>query len=162
MVPGPQSRATRRVSLSSQATSLFGVGEDEAVFDEFAGLEIELAEGVGVFAAGGEGDEAEAVAGVEAVEALLRPTSRCLCGEGVVVEDGVPVGLVGEVAGEGGAAEDAADVLGVLPGVVDVAYAELRVGETCGGFEDFEGSFGESRRSAGRRRGPWRIGRFLR
>ena len=52
---------------------LLGVREDEAVFDEVAGLEIELAQGVGVFAAGGEGDEAEAVAGIEAVEAVLDP-----------------------------------------------------------------------------------------
>ena len=56
---------------------LLGVREDEAAFDELAGLEVELAKGVGVFTAGGEGDEAEAVAGVEAVEAVVRPTSRC-------------------------------------------------------------------------------------
>ena len=47
---------------------LLGVRKDEAVLDELAGLEVELAESVGVFAAGGESDEAEAVAGVEAVE----------------------------------------------------------------------------------------------
>ena len=61
MVPGPQSRATRRVSLSTQVTSCLDFGRTKPSFDELAGLEVELAEGVGVFAAGGEGDEAEAV-----------------------------------------------------------------------------------------------------
>ena len=135
---------------------LLGVGEDEAVLDELAGLQIELAEGVGVFAAGGEGDEAEPVAGVEAVEALLDPLLVVLLGEGVVVDDGVPVGLVGEVAVERGAAEDAANVLGVLPGVVDVADAELGGGKTSGGLEDLEGGFGQRGVDAGRRRGLWR------
>ncbi len=122
---------------------LFGVREDEAVLDELAGAEVELAEGVGVFAAGGEGDEAEAVSGVEAVEAFLDPLLVVLFGEGVVVDDGVPVGVFGEVAFEGGAAEDAADVLGVLPGVVDFADAELGAGQAGGGFEDLEGCVGE-------------------
>ena len=126
MVPGPQLRATRRVSLSTQVASCLELGEDEAVLDELAGFQVELAERVGVFAAGGEGDEAEAIAGVEAVEALLDPLLVVLCGEGVVVDDGVPVGLRLEVAVERGAAENAANVLGVLPGVVDFADAELR------------------------------------
>ena len=122
---------------------LFGAGENEAVVDELAGFEIELAEGVGVFAAGGEGDEAEAVAGVEAVEALLDPLLVVLRGECVVVDDGVPVGLIVEVAVERGAAENAANVLGVLPGVVDLADAELRAGKARGGLEDLEGGFGQ-------------------
>ena len=122
---------------------LLGFREDEAVLDEVAGAEVELAECLGVFAAGGELDEAEAIAWVEAVEALLDPFFVVLPGEGVVVDDGVPVGLGGEVAGEGGFAEDAADVLGVLPGVVDLADAEVRGGQAGGGLEDFEGGLFE-------------------
>ena len=56
---------------------LFGAREGEAVGDEVSGFEVELAQGVGVFAAGGEGDEAEAVAGIEAAEAMLDPASGC-------------------------------------------------------------------------------------
>ena len=69
---------------------LFGAREGEAVGDEVSGFEIELALGVGVFAAGGEGDEAEAVAGIEAAEAVLDPALVVGFGEGVVVDDGVP------------------------------------------------------------------------
>ena len=122
---------------------LFRVWEDEAVRDEVAGAEVEFAEGVGVFAAGGEGDEAETVARVEAVEAFLDPLLVVLSGEGVVVDDGVPVGILGEIAFERGAAKDAANVLGVLPGVVDFADAEVGRGKAGGGFEDFECGFGE-------------------
>ncbi len=104
-----------------------------------SGLEIELALGVGVFAAGGEGDEAEAVAGVEAAEAVLDPALLVGFGESVVVDDGVPVGIGGEVVGERGAAEDAADVVGVLPGVVDEVSMEVGEWEAVGGFEDLEG-----------------------
>ena len=120
---------------------LLGLGQGEAVLDELASLKVELAEGLGVFAAGGELDEAEAVAGVDAVEALLNPFFVVLFGEGVVVDDGLPVRFVGEVAGEGGFAEDAADVLGVLPGVVDFADAEVWAGQPGGRFEDLEGGF---------------------
>ena len=117
--------------------------EDEAAFDELAGAEVELAESVGVFTAGGENDEAEAVTGVDAVEAVRDPLLVVLDCERVVVDDGVPVGLVGDVAFERGAAEDAADVLGVLPGVVDGADAEARTGQAGRGFEYFESGFGE-------------------
>ena len=91
MVPAPQSRATRRVSLSTQATSCLERGRVKPLGTKVAGLEVELAQGVGVFAAGGEADEAEAVAGVEAGEAVLDPALVVGLGEGVVVDDGVPV-----------------------------------------------------------------------
>src|ERR1700761_6592231 len=52
---------------------LFGRGQHETIFSKFTGLEVELSLGIGVFAAVGERDETEAVAGIETVEPFLNP-----------------------------------------------------------------------------------------
>ena len=96
--------------LVEPGDALLAVREGEAAGDELAGFEIELALGVGVFAAGGERDHAEAVAGIEAVEALGDPLDVVLLAECVVVDDGLPGGVGGEVVGERGLAVDAVDV----------------------------------------------------
>ena len=95
MVPAPQSRATRSASWFSQADVLFGVWQHKAMLDELAGFEIEFAQGFGVFTAGGERDQAEDVAGVEAVQTVGHPLLLVLFGERVVVEDGLPVWVWG-------------------------------------------------------------------
>ena len=103
----------------SQTDVLFGVRRHKAVVDELAGLEVEFAQGFGVFAAGRERYQAADVAGVEAVQAVGDPLLLVLFGERVVVEDGLPVRVGAQIAGQTSAAQDAAYVLGVLPGVVD-------------------------------------------
>ena len=70
---------------------------------------------------------------------MLDPALLVGFGEGVVVDDGVPGRIGGEVVGECGTAEDAADVVGILPGVVDEAFTEVREWKAVGGFEDLEG-----------------------
>ena len=112
MVPGPQSRATSRVSLSFQLTFCLLCGRMKPSGTNLPVLRSNSRDGVGVFAAGGEVDHAVLVAGVEAVDALGRP-SCCvvLFAERVEVDDGLPVWVGGEVVGERGLAVDAADVL---------------------------------------------------
>src|SRR6202789_1516076 len=60
---------------------LFGGREDKAGLDELAGLQVELAECFGIFATCREGDEAQSVAWVEAVETLLNPFFIVLFGK---------------------------------------------------------------------------------
>jgi hypothetical protein len=122
---------------------LFGVREDKAAFNEFAGPEVEFSQCFGVFAARRKAYEAEAITWIEAVETLVDPLLVVLFGKGVVVNNGVPVGVVGEIAFEGGAAEDAANVICVLPGVVDGADAKLGGRQASGRLKDFESSIGK-------------------
>ncbi len=119
--------------------AVFACGQNEAAIDELAGFEIDFAHGDGIFAAVGEVQQAELLAGLEALNALADPALAVCFGECVVVDDGVPFWISGLVVFESGAADDSADMFGVAPGVVDVAGAEDREGEALGGIEDFEG-----------------------
>ena len=70
---------------------------------------------------------------------MLDPALVVGLGEGVVVDDGVPVWCGRQIVSEGCAAEDAADVLRVLPRVVDGVGMEVGDSEAVRGFEDLEG-----------------------
>jgi hypothetical protein len=79
------------------------------------------------------------VAWVKAVDAFGDPLGVVLLAQGVVVDDGMPGGLGGQVVGQRGLAEEAVGVVGVAPKVVDFAAALLGEGHAVGGFGELEG-----------------------
>ena len=96
-----------------------GLGQAEAIGDEPAGLEVELADDVGVGAAPGERHEAQAVLRLEHRRPVPDPVFVFGRGEGVEVEDGLPRRLGLPVFLRRGPPPDALRMFRVAPEVVE-------------------------------------------
>ena len=129
---------------------LLAVRRDEAAVDELVLFEIELARRGCVFAADGEIEDAVFIAGIEAVVAMKDPAGVFLLAERVDIEDGLPVRIRSRVIVHGGFAEESADVLLVVPEVVDLVAAEIGERKAVGVFDDLESVFVVGWRSADR------------
>lgn len=108
---------------------LLGLGQHKTAGYELGCSEIELAQRLRVFASRGKPDHAEAVARIQAAKALCDPFDVVGFGERVVVEHGLPMRLRSEIVGQRCLAQDADDVLRILPLVVDHAHTEVGLGQ---------------------------------
>ena len=93
--------------------------------DELPGLEIEFAERVSVFSTGRKTSEAKTIPRIETPQTVLDPLFVVRFGQGVVVEDGLPFGLWTEIVGERGLTHDAANMICILPRVIDRSLAKI-------------------------------------
>lgn len=99
----------------------FGAREGEAVRDEAARLEVELADRHRVLASVGERDQATILAGLHTVGAVPDPVRLLRRGERVEVEHGRPLRRGRAVGGERRAPPDPAHVRLVAPEVVELS-----------------------------------------
>jgi hypothetical protein len=134
-------RAVEHAVAIAPGDAALGLRDVEAIGDELAGLEVELAAHRRVGAAHGQPDHAAVVVGVAAAGAGPDPVLVLLGGQRVDVEEDVPVRLVAAVLVQRGLAPDAAHVLGVAPEVVDLAAAQRRVGDAIVGGQDLQRAF---------------------
>ncbi|SPZ42206.1 Uncharacterised protein [Rhodococcus wratislaviensis] len=107
------------------------LGDVECVVaaDEFARLEVEFAHHGRVGATAGEGQQGTRLLGSQHAGPCPHPVLALTFGEGVDVEQDVPLRVVGAVLLEGGAPPDAALVVAVAPEVVQVLTAHAGVGD---------------------------------
>ena len=106
--------------------------------DKGARLQVELAHGDRVFASGRQLHHAQLLRRLQASQLVRHPALLVLFGQRIVVEDRLPPGLRGQVARQRGAAQNAALVIGVPPGVVHQAVAKLRRRQSFRRIENFE------------------------
>ena len=116
-----------------------GFLQHEAAVDEGAGGAVELADGHGVLAAVRQGDEAAGLLRRQAGRALVDPVLALGRGQGVEVEDGLPLRGVGAVAVQRRGAPDAAHMGRILPEIVDRAVVvETRRGDAVARLDDLQ------------------------
>ena len=104
----------------------FGARHVEAVGDKTAGIQIEFPHLGRVLATFGKRDEATLLVGREAVRALEHPTLALGLAECVHVEHRRPVRRRGFVVSKARLAPDSAQVIGILPEIIDFAVRESR------------------------------------
>ena len=128
-----------------------GFGKGEAALDEAAGAEIELADDVGVGAAGAQRDEAAAIVGREAVGAVPDPALALLPAERVDVDHRPPLRLAGAIGGERRDPPQAARIVRVAPEIGDLVAEDLvGRGDLLLVVEDRERAAGDSFRTSDR------------
>ena len=133
----PVARDEQRV-LVLPGHVLLAFGQAEAALDEAPLAQVELAHDIGVAAAVGEADQAAPVVGRQAFHALIDPGLALGPRQRVDVEHGLPLRIVGAVAGEAGAADDAADMGGVLPEIIESVGAHGDGGDAVARLEDLQ------------------------
>ena len=135
------------------AHAALGLGPREAVGDEGLRHQVELPGLVRVRAAAGQGHQRPGEGRAQHPGAVPHPADALGLGEGVDVDEHLPLRLGGAVGRPGGAPPDAAHVLGVGPEVVEVLAALDHAGDLRGGVEDLEDAgaqLGEPRRGGQR------------
>jgi hypothetical protein len=125
--------------LVEPGDALLAARKVETAFDELACLEIELPLGVGVLSTGGQFHHAEAIAGVQAFQAMGDPAHSIGLAECVKVDDCLPVRRGCVVVRKAGLAEDAVRMGRVAPLVVNLFPAQGRCGQSAGIGGDLEG-----------------------
>src|SRR6185312_5912699 len=113
--------ADQKRILVDPSDALLALGKDEAVVDEFVRPEVELADRDRVLATVGEVDQAAVFRWTHAIGALPHPVRLLRCRERVEVEHGFPVRMPARIIVDAGAPPDSADVVRVLPEIVDLA-----------------------------------------
>ena len=120
--PAERARQQQRVGIEPDRDAL-GFRQREAVRDEGAGLEVELAHHRGVAATAGELDERPGVAARQARGAAPHPVLALVAGQRVEVEEHLPGGIGLAVLAFRRAPPQAAGMPGILPQVVEEAAA---------------------------------------
>ena len=117
---------------------LLAFGQGESTLDEAAVAQIELADVMGVAAAVRKVEQAAPLLGAEAEHALIDPGFGFGPRQRVEIENGLPFGRIGAEAGEGGAPQQAADMIGILPEIVEPVRADGDSRDAVARLEDFE------------------------
>ncbi|MNS88163.1 hypothetical protein D3C72_1221270 [compost metagenome] len=123
--------------------AMLALGDDESALDEGLGGQVELAHDHGVLAAVRQVDQAAGLVRRQAVGALEHPVLALGLGQGVDVQQGLPLGLGGAIAGQGRAAPDPLRVGRVLPEVAKALAEEADAGDAVGGRQDGFGLLAE-------------------
>src|SRR5690606_1757467 len=97
-----------------------GLGDGEAVLDERARRDVELAYDIGVGAAGAQRDQAADIIGGEAVGPVPDPALALGLAERVDVDQRAPFGLARRIAVDRRDPPEAARILGIAPEIGDV------------------------------------------
>ncbi|MNQ78590.1 hypothetical protein D3C85_935070 [compost metagenome] len=126
--------------------AMLALGDDEAALSgrhEGLGRQVELAHDHGVLAAVRQVDQAAGLVRRQAVGALEHPVTALGLGQGVDVQQGLPLGLGGAIAGQGRAAPDPLRVGRVLPEVAKALAEEADAGDAVGGRQNGLGLLAE-------------------
>ena len=143
-VAGRRQRVGRPVGGDEQMVlvlpvdAMLAARQVEAAVDEAHRVEIELAHLGRVFAAVRQRDEAAALVGAQAGHALHHPALALRLAERVDVEHGRPVRIGSAIVGERRLAPQAAQMIGILPEIVDFAVHEIGRGDAVLGAGDRE------------------------
>ena len=121
--------ADEKAVLVFPGDSLLALGKHEAAVDKAAGGEVELAHRDRVLAAVGQAQQAAALSRAGALRALPYPVRLFRRGERVEVEDGRPLRVRRRVAGDARPPPDAADMIFILPEIIDLPVDEASRGK---------------------------------
>lgn len=124
---------------------LLALWERKAFRNEGFGIAVELSYGHGILAAIGKTNQAEAIFRRKAARTLEDPVPFLGDGQGVHVEDGLPLWILTTIALTRGAPPDAAYVALVLPETLQIAPFQSNICDLIIGLQDGERLFKEAR-----------------